>query len=71
MTDAGVGPLSAEEVRIRTAADEAYRVLEGDEDPAPAAMPRVLDILRAQARQAPLQALAIAFILGVVFARRR
>ncbi len=35
MTDVSVGPLSAEEARIQSAADEAYRVLERDE-PAPA-----------------------------------
>jgi hypothetical protein len=71
MTDVSVGPLSAEEARVQSAADEAYSVLEGDE-PVPAdATTRLLDALRARTREAPLQALAVAFLLGVMLRRRR
>jgi hypothetical protein len=70
MTDVSIGPLSAEEARIQTAADEAYRVLEGDE-PAASATAQLLGILRARTREAPLQALAVAFLLGVMLKRRR
>lgn len=71
MTDVSVGPLSAEEARIRDAADQAYRILQSDDDPARDATARLLDLLRASTRQSPLQALAIAFILGIFIARRR
>lgn len=70
MTDVSVGPLSAEEARVQTAADEAYRVLEGEE-PTPSATTQLLDMLRARTREAPLQALAVAFLLGVMLKRRR
>ena len=70
MTDVSVGPLSAEEARVQTAADEAYRVLEGEE-PAPSATTQLLDMLRARTREAPLQALAVAFLLGVMLKHRR
>jgi hypothetical protein len=71
MTDLSVGPLSVEEARIQSAADEAYRVLEGN-GPGPAsATGQLLDILRARTREAPLQALAVAFLLGVMLKRRR
>jgi hypothetical protein len=70
MTDVSVGPLSSEEARIRSAADEAYRVLDG-EGPPPSATAQLLDVLRARTREAPLQALAVAFLLGVILRRRR
>jgi hypothetical protein len=71
MTDVSVGPLSAEEAHLRSAADKAYRVQEGEE-PAPAdATTRLLDVLRARTREAPLQALAVAFLLGIFLRRRR
>jgi hypothetical protein len=71
MTDVSVGPLSAEEARIQGAADEAYRVLDG-EAPAPAsATAQLIDVVRARTREAPLQALAVAFLLGVMLMRRR
>jgi hypothetical protein len=70
MTDVSVGPLSAKEAHIRSAADEAYRVLEGEEPPR-GATSQLLDILRARTREAPLQALAVAFLLGVMLKRRR
>jgi hypothetical protein len=71
MTDVSVGALSSEEARIQSATDEAYRVLEG-EGPVPAgATGQLLDILRARTREAPLQALAVAFLLGIMLKRRR
>jgi len=46
-------------------------VLEG-EGPVPAgATGQLLDILRARTREAPLQALAVAFLLGIMLKRRR
>jgi hypothetical protein len=71
MTDVSVGPLSAEEARIRNAADQAYRVLEGNEAATPPPALHLIDALRARTRQAPLRALAVSFVLGVMFARRR
>jgi hypothetical protein len=70
MTDVSVGPLSAEEARIQSAADEAYRVLDGEQPPADATT-RLLETLRARTREVPLQALAVAFLLGVLLRRRR
>jgi len=71
MTDAGVGqPLAAEEMKIREAADHAYRELEGELDPAPRPLDKLLDALRARTREAPLQALTVAFILGMMASRR-
>jgi truncated hemoglobin YjbI len=71
MTDVGVGPMSAEETRVRKAADQAYRVLEGEGRPTPTHRDRWLELLSNATREAPLQALAIAFILGAIFARPR
>jgi hypothetical protein len=62
MTDVSVGPLSAEEARIRNAADQAYSVLRGEEPPAPSSIDRVVDAIRQAARRAPLRALAAAFV---------
>jgi hypothetical protein len=70
MLDVSAGPMSGEEVRIRNAADQAYRVLEGEEPPR-SATSQLADILRARTREAPLQALAVAFLLGVMLSRRR
>ena len=70
MTDANVGPMSAQEARVRQAADQAYRVLEGEEAALPASGEGLLNIIKRATREAPLQALAIAFVLGVMFARR-
>jgi hypothetical protein len=71
MADVSIGPLSAEEARIQNAADQAYRVLE-DNGSAPAnTTARLLDLVRDRTREAPLQALGVAFILGVMLARRR
>ena len=71
MTDAGVGqPLSKEEVKIREAADQSYRELEGELTAEARPAEKLLGALRARTREAPLQALAIAFILGVMASRR-
>jgi hypothetical protein len=71
MMDAGVGqPLSKDEVKIREAADQAYRELEGELMPEARPAEKLLDALRARTREAPLQALAVAFILGVMASRR-
>jgi hypothetical protein len=71
MTDAGVGqPLSTEEVKIRQAADQAYKELEGELFPEARPTEKLLVALRARTREAPLQALAVAFILGVMASRR-
>jgi hypothetical protein len=74
MTEAGLSP--PEEARVQQAADEAFRVLTGDEAPplsrrraGPAQLAR--DALRAATLKAPLQALAAAFLVGVLVARRR
>ena len=70
MMDAGVGAsLSAEEV-IRADAEQGYRELEGELNAAPRPAEKLLAALRARTREAPLQALAAAFILGVMAARR-
>jgi len=71
MNYASVDPLSAKEARIQTAANEAYRVLEGQESAPTNPRERLLDILRNATREAPLHALALAFIFGVMAARRR
>ncbi len=71
MTDAAVGqPLSKEEVKIREAADHAYRELEGELTPEARPLEKLLDAMRARTREAPLQALAVAFILGGMASRR-
>ena len=70
MTEAGLSP--PEEARVQHAADEAYRVLTGDEvPPLPRRRSRVTEVLREVTREAPLHALAVAFLLGVLVARRR
>jgi hypothetical protein len=66
-----VGPSPAEEARVQQAADEAFRVLTGNEVPPPRRRVRVSQVLRDATREAPLHALAIAFLLGVLVARRR
>lgn len=68
MTEVGLSP--PEEARVQEAADEAFRVLTGREVP-PRPRVRVSQVLRDATREAPLHALAIAFLLGVLVARRR
>ena len=71
MTDARVGqPLSTEEVKIREAADQGYRELEGELISGTRPFEKLLDAVRARTREAPLQALAVAFILGAMAVRR-
>ena len=71
MTDAGIGqPLSTAEVKIREAADQSYRELEGELTLEARPGEKLLEALRARTREAPLQALAVAFILGVMAMRR-
>ena len=70
MAEVGGGSVSAEEARIRAAADQAYRVLgTGDRLP-PQAEDPLLQALRLKTRESPLRALAIAFLIGVYVARR-
>jgi hypothetical protein len=58
-----------EEAHVQQAADEAYRVLTGKAEPLPRR--HLAERLREVTLEAPLHALAIAFLLGVVIARRR
>ena len=70
MSEVGLSP--PEEARVQHAADEAFRVLTGGEaPPLPRRHMRVAQVLRDVTREAPLHALAIAFLLGVLVARRR
>ena len=69
MTETGLSP--PEEARVQHAADEAFRVLTGNEVPPPRRQSRVAEVLREATRDAPLHALAVAFLLGVLVARRR
>jgi hypothetical protein len=71
MTDISVGPMSAQETHVREAADQAYRILEGEKLAPRPSGDRWLKLLSNATREAPLRALAIAFILGAMFARRR
>ena len=71
MTDAGIGqPMAAEEVKIRQAADQSYRELEGELSSQARPFDKLLDAVRSRTREAPLQALAVAFILGAMAVRR-
>jgi hypothetical protein len=70
MTDLSVGPLSAEEAHIREAADQAYRVLEGEEPRPPSSRALFMQTLRTVTRESPLTALAVAFCLGAALSRR-
>ena len=68
MSEAGLS--APEEERIQQAADEAYRVLTGDElEESPAR--RLAQSIRQATLEAPVHALAIAFLLGILVARRR
>ena len=71
MTDVNVGGLSLEEDRIQKAADQAFRVLDGDEGGVTPARRRFLWDLRQVTKNAPLHSLAVAFLLGVILSRRR
>jgi hypothetical protein len=69
MTEVGLSP--SEEARVQQAADEAFRVLTGDEDVRRPVGEHLVETLRQLTREAPLHALAVAFLLGVLIARRR
>jgi hypothetical protein len=57
---------------VQHAADEAFRVLTGDEaPPLPHRRMRGTQVLRDATLDAPLHALAVAFLFGVLVARRR
>jgi hypothetical protein len=66
-----VGLSSTEEARVQHAADEAFRVLTGHEDELPPLRTRFSESLRRATLEAPLHSLAVAFLLGVLLARRR
>jgi len=66
-----VGLSSTEEARVQQAADEAFRVLTGNEDELPPRRTRFSESLRRATLEAPLHSLAVAFLLGVLLARRR
>jgi hypothetical protein len=69
MTDVDLNP--SEEAHVQQAADEAFRVLAGDDDPPSVRRLRFSQALREATLVAPLHALAVAFLLGVLVARRR
>jgi hypothetical protein len=69
--EGGTEELSAEATRVYRAA-KAISAMSDDMDAELMPKPNpVLDAVRLLAREAPLRSLAIAFILGAVFARRR
>ena len=69
MTEVGLSP--PEEARVQHAADEAFRVLTSNEAPLPRRRSRIVQVIRDATLEAPLHALAAAFLLGVLVARRR
>jgi ElaB/YqjD/DUF883 family membrane-anchored ribosome-binding protein len=71
MTDISPGMVPEEDAHIQQALDSAVEVLEGESDALASAKRRVSDALRKATREAPLHSLAIAFLLGVLIARRR
>jgi len=71
MTNVDVGqPLSKDEMLARAAADRAYRGANDDLPSTARPSEKLLEAVRLRTREAPLQALAVAFILGVMLARR-
>ena len=64
MTDVSSGVLSPEDARIQQAADNAVRVLNGEQAKFASAKRRLADALRIVTREAPLHSLVIAFLLG-------
>jgi hypothetical protein len=70
MNEIGLTP--GEQAHVQAAADQAYEVLTGRETPPPVRREdRWIAALRRMTVNAPLSSLAIAFMLGVMFARRR
>jgi hypothetical protein len=70
MTDISPGVVP-EDVHLQQALDNAVEVLEGESDALASTKLRFKDALRKATREAPLHSLAIAFLLGVLIARRR
>jgi len=70
MADVNYEMPSSEQLRMEQAADEAIRVLSGEEEPLQGAR-GLAELLRRATREAPLHSLALAFVLGVLVARRR
>lgn len=70
MTDISPGMVPEDE-HIQQAFDSAVEVLEGERDTLASAKLRFKEALRRVTREAPLHSLAIAFLLGVLVARRR
>jgi hypothetical protein len=68
--EAGTEELSPEAARISRAA-RAINAMGDGMDAELFPQNPVLDALRLLAREAPLRSLAVAFVLGVMFARRR
>jgi hypothetical protein len=66
-----IGLSATEEAHVQQAADEAFRVLTGEEDEFPPPRDRFLQMLRQATLQAPLHSLAVAFLLGALLMRRR
>jgi hypothetical protein len=66
-----IGLSATEEAHVQQAADEAFRVLTGEEDELSPPRDRFLQTLRRATRQAPLHSLAVAFLLGALVMRRR
>jgi len=71
MTDLSPGMVPEEDAHLQQALDNAVEVLEGESDALASAKDRLKDALRRATREAPLHSLAIAFLLGVLVARRR
>jgi hypothetical protein len=71
MTDISPGMVPEEDAHVQQALDSAAEVLEGESHALASAKHRVTDALRLITREAPLHSLAIAFLLGVLVARRR
>jgi hypothetical protein len=65
------GPLAPDDDHLHQAADEAARVLSGQRDKLEPATRRFVDALRKATLEAPLHSLAVAFLLGMLIARRR
>jgi hypothetical protein len=63
--------LTGDEGRIDHAADAIRGRPEQMVDELPARRPRLSDRLREMTLEAPLQSLAVAFLLGILMARRR
>ena len=69
MSDVGLS--ASEEAHVQHAADEAFRVLTGDKSDLLPIRAQIVDTLRKVTIEAPLHSLAVAFLLGLLIARRR